>query len=129
MTISQILTLMGPTPSICGRHRQCHCGDSEVAPEMSSGGPVLAICSSPGLLQGLTCSSPPSPTIPSSLLLCMLKTLTPGSQTSSFARLRIPGLGHLSVTAEMRENPTCTAFCQAHCQASKHELVERESKT
>lgn len=69
MIISQIPSLTGPTPSICVGHHQCLCGqlqDSEVAPEMNFAGPRLANCSSPDLLQGLTCSSPPPPKIPGS---------------------------------------------------------------
>lgn len=63
MTTPQILTLMGPAPSICWWHHQCprgHLGDSEVAPEMSFVGRRLAICSSPDLLQGLSPSPPPT---------------------------------------------------------------------
>lgn len=130
MTVSQILTLMGPTPSICGWHHQCLRGwlqDSEVSPEMSFGGAQVshlpishAVPHCPQQFLALDSSL---------LLLCMLRTLTSGSQTSRFARLAIPGLGHLLVMAEMRENPTCTTFFQAHCQALKHELVESEAKT
>lgn len=78
MIISQIPSLMGPTPSICGGHHQCLRGqlqDSEVAPEMNFAGPRLANCSSPDLLQGLTCSThhpQQSLALDSSLLLCML---------------------------------------------------------
>lgn len=56
------------------------------------------------------------------LLLCLPGTLTPGSQTYRFARPGLPGVNHVSVVAEMRENPTCTTFCRAHWQAFEPEL-------
>lgn len=133
MTISQALTLMGSTPSMCWWHHQClhgHVRDLSGPKDELCGARVshLPVSRSAARIHmQLPRLCPISGWL--SFLLSMLRVLTLDSQTYCSASLGIPSLGHLSVMAEVRENPTYPTFCQAHHQALKHEPVERESKT